>query len=122
MNFEEALRVELSTICNKVFPLNAPEGTKSPFIVYVSSEGIQDKSLDGYLNSKEVECGINILHSNYPGMKDITRNVIEKLKTFQSRVIGEGPFIQNVTYENVDEFFDHEIALYRCVLNIKVKF
>jgi hypothetical protein len=124
MDFEEALRAELSSIIeinNKVFPLNAPEGTLAPYIVYVSSEGLQEKTLDGYLDSKEIECEINILHSGYGSMKALTKEVLSKILSFQGRVIGlEGPYIHDLTYEKPAEIYENEVSLYRSVLEIKV--
>lgn len=127
MNFEEALRVELGTInglANKVFPLYAPEGEKAPFVVYVPSEGVQGKSLQGYLSSKEVECEVNILQDSYSSLKALVKPVLEKLITFQGRVIGGeyGPFIQDLTYEPPVEVYEKEVSLYRCVIVFIVKF
>lgn len=126
MNFDEALRDELGSISeliNRVFPLKAKEGMKAPYIVYVSSEGIQDKSFQGYLDSKTVDCEINILHDSYGNMKSLTKEVLAKIISFQDRSIGEnGPFIQNVTYERPVELYEKEISLYRCVIDIKVRF
>jgi hypothetical protein len=125
MNFEEALRAELSTITeltNKVFPLNATEGIKAPYIIYVSTEGIQDKTLQGYLASKEIECEINILHDSYVNLKSLTKQVLAKIIAFQGRIIGDnGPFIQNVTYEKPVELYESLVFLYRCVINTKFK-
>jgi hypothetical protein len=129
MNFEEALRVELGTLTglsNKVFPLNATEGTKAPYVVYVSSEGLQVKTLQGYLGSKEVDCEINILHDSYANMKDLGKEVLAKIISFQGRHIGgllskDGPFIQNVTYTKPMEIYEKEVALYRSVIDITVK-
>jgi hypothetical protein len=126
MNFEEALTAELTMVeglDNKVFPLNAKEGTIPPYIVYLSSEGIQDKSFDGYLITKEVECEINILHSTYREMKDMTKLVLEKIISFQGRSIGEtGPLIQNLSYEKPIELYEKDIKQYRSVIDLKLKF
>lgn len=132
MYFEEALRAELNAIddlTDKVFPLNATEGTKAPYLIYVSSEGVQDKSLQGYLSNKEVDCEINILHESYAGMKDLTKSVLSKILTFQGRSIGGigtlqkgGIFIQNVTYEKPVEIYEQEVDLYRSVTEFKFRF
>jgi hypothetical protein len=126
MNFEEALVVELSTIpdlINKIFPLMAPEGTKPPFIVYVSSEGIPDKTLQGYLSSKEVFCEIHVVHSNYGSVKNLSKQVLAKIQTFYGRAIGiDGPFIQNVTYDKPVEVYEKEVSLYRSSFDLTVKF
>ncbi|MFS1519682.1 DUF3168 domain-containing protein [Bacillus sp. SCS-151] len=122
MTFEEALQEELSTIM-KVYPLNAKEGTKAPYIIYVSSEGLQDKSLQGYLDSKEVSFELNILHNGYGLLKSKTRLVLQKVLSFQGRAIGnDGPFIENVSYEKPVELWEDQVKLYRCIINCKVKF
>ncbi|ALC92062.1 hypothetical protein AM500_21385 [Bacillus sp. FJAT-18017] len=126
MNFEEALTAELSSLpglADKVYPLNAPEGTPAPYIIYVSSEGLQDKSLKGYHSSKEVPCEINIFTDSYAGLKDLTQQVITKLVSFQSRNIGHsGPFIQNFTYEKPVELYENQVSLYRCLIEGIFKF
>jgi hypothetical protein len=126
MNFEEALTAELTMIdglAHKVFPLNAKEGTVPPYIVYLSSEGVQDKSFEGYLISKEVECEINILHSTYREMKGLTKLVLEKIISLQGRTIGEGgPSIQNLSYEKPIELYEKDIKQYRSVIDVKFKF
>jgi hypothetical protein len=126
MNFEEALVEEFNTIPNildKAFPLMAPEGIKPPFIVYVSSEGVQDKTLQGYLSSKEVVCEIHVVHSNYNNVKSLSKQVISKIQSFYGRTIGtDGPFIQNVTYEKPTEVYEKEVNLYRSSFDLTVKF
>jgi tRNA(His) 5'-end guanylyltransferase len=126
MTFEEALRAELSIISsltNKVFPLTATEGTKAPYVIYVSAPAIKDKSLIGYLNSNQVDCEINILHNTYRELKELIDLVIDKLLSFQDRSIGEsGPFIKDITYQTSPEMYEKEVSLYRSVIDIKVKF
>jgi hypothetical protein len=125
MNFEEAFRAELSTITeltNKVYPLNATEGVKAPYVIYMPGEGLQDKTLEGYLASKEVECEINILHDSYGNLKSLAKQVLSKVISFQSRMIGDnGPFIQNVTYEKPVELYESQVFLYRCVIDLKFR-
>lgn len=124
MSFESSMRTELMKITglnNKVFPLNAPEGTASPYLVYVSSNGIEAKSHDGYLDLITVGCELNIVHSTYPDMKSLAGLVVEKLKTFQGATIGD-VFIQNITYEAPVELYESEIDAYRTVINIEVIF
>ncbi|CEG26010.1 tail completion protein gp17 [Bacillus sp. B-jedd] len=125
MNFEEALRQELSDIAslnNKVYPLVAPEGTEAPYVVYVSSEGIQDKSFDGYLQTRTVDFEMNVFAGKYSNLKALTKEVIAKIVSFQGREIGtRGPVIQNVTYHKPVEAYDKDTKLYVSVFDIKVK-
>ncbi|MFJ5713117.1 DUF3168 domain-containing protein [Neobacillus sp. NPDC093127] len=124
--FEQALESELGQIDDiedKIYALNAEEGVKAPYIIYVSSDGLQDKSLLGYLSSREVDCEINVIHTTYAEMKAITKEVLAKILSFQGRIIGEnGPFIQNVTYHKPVELYEQEVNLYRCVIDCNFKF
>lgn len=126
MEFEEALKAELSTISelnNQVFPLNATEGTKAPYIVYVSSEGIQERTLDGYVRSREVDCEIHILHDKYFSLKDLTRQVISIIDSFQQRFIGGSTdvYVQASTYQKVNEMYLPDLLQYLCVLELTVR-
>ncbi|MED4206593.1 DUF3168 domain-containing protein [Neobacillus mesonae] len=125
MDFEEALAEELYTIeClrDKVFPLNAKEGTKAPYVIFLSSIGLQDKSFEGYLDSKVIPCEINILHKSYRELKPLTKQVLNKILSFQDRKIGsEGPVIKNVTYEEPVELYEQQVNLFRSVFDIKVR-
>lgn len=126
MNFEEALTVELEQIPSlnqKVFPGIMP-GKSAPYIAYLSSEGVQMKELGiGYTEGKTVEFTINIVTQKYGELKSLSRAVLQKLISFQSRVIGtDGPFIQEFTYTKPVELYEPEPKLYRCVIDCEVYF
>jgi hypothetical protein len=126
MTFEESLYNELATITDlngEIYPLNADTDTKPPYLVYVSSEGEQERTLDGYVISKEITCELHILHDEYSSLKGLTRQVISLIDTFQRRIIGGsgGVYVQGATYENVHEQFVPELIQYLCILEIKVR-
>lgn len=122
MSFEIALREELTAVSgleNKLFPSDAPEDTPSPYVVYDSSEGVQDKSLDGYLSSKAVECALNVVCSSYKALKTLSPEVIQRLLSFEQRTIGvTAPvFVQELRLDgNSMDFYDPDIQMYRCVI------
>jgi hypothetical protein len=125
VDFEQALTAELESISGlggKVFPLNATEGTKPPYLIYVTSEGLRDKTLDGYLESREIDYELNILSATYTGLKPLITEVISKILSFQSRVIGtNGPYVQNVTYEEPVELYEAQVNWYRCNIQIRAR-
>lgn len=126
MSFEDALKAELSQttkLKSKVFPLNARMGIVPPFLVFVSTEGVRDKTLKGYLTTKEVSVELNILSTTYQEMKEITRLVLDKIISFQERTIGEsGIFIQEVSYSSPTELYENELKSYRSLLEVTFKF
>jgi hypothetical protein len=126
--FEEGLKTELTSISgltNKVFPLSANEGVTTPYVVYISSEGEYEKALGGgYLvGTKEVNCELHILHGSYASLKDLTRQVITKLISFQGRVIGGvgGVKVYDVKYDVIHEQYIDELFQYLCVISVTVK-
>lgn len=127
MYFEEALKTELESITaltNKVFPLTAIEGVGTPYLAYISSEGIPEKDLNGYSGLKEVHAELHILSDEYPSLKDITRQVIDKVVSFQSRVIGgaDGVMINDVTLDkDPTEQFIPELLQFLCIVAISVR-
>lgn len=129
MNFEAALVAELEAateLIGKVYGLTGLKGDvapAAPYLIIVSSEGLQLKSHDGYLGTKEVDFEVNVVHSTYSNMKALTAIVLAKLITFQSRVIGtNGPYIQNFTYEKPVELYESEVKLFRDHIVAKVAF
>ncbi|WEK53321.1 MAG: DUF3168 domain-containing protein [Candidatus Cohnella colombiensis] len=132
MDFESALKLELISVSglkDKVFPLVASEKDvnneplKAPYVVYSSSDGLKEKSMDGYQGLKQVDVTINVIASSYPNLKPLESAIITKLISFQSRVIGEGgPFIQDITYEEPVELFEPLPKLHRAIISFTVHF
>jgi hypothetical protein len=122
--FETALKEELSTIpelANKVYPLNASRDVAAPYLVYLTNSGLPDKTLDGYLESKEVVCELNVIHPTYGGMKALSNSVLMVILSFIGRGIGTGqfPVVQDVAYDTV-EIHEPEIKAFRCNIQFQV--
>lgn len=126
MNFEEALTFELEAIpklSGKVYPGFQP-GKTAPYLVYLSSPGIRSKELSsGYMDSKQVNATLNVVTAKYIDLVPLSDSVVEKIISFQGRVIGDnGPFIQEITYEEPVELYEDGPKLYRCIIEFKVYF
>lgn len=124
MDFEQALRAELITLTNlsgKLYPLFAPEGTIPPFVVYQKIRTDYVKTLDGTQTYRDGWYEFDLLATTYADLQLKYVALIDKLKTFVGRNIGTGgPFIQNVTVENVVELYENQVDWHR--MNIEVKF
>lgn len=128
-DFEQALVQELNSITalgGRIYPLFAPEATKHngvPYLIYASSEGLRDKTLGGYSDSKEVRGELNIIAERYADMKAITKKVVALLISFEGRQIGTGgPYIEEVTYQMPVELYEAQPGLHRCVIEFQVYF
>lgn len=122
MNFEQALRAELITISglsNKVFPMQAPEGIATPFVIYQKSMTEYIKTMDGTTGTRMGRYEIDILAITYSDLQSYLVAVKNKLISFENRFIGTGgPFVQSVMIENLIELFEDRVKFYRANFEI----
>jgi len=129
MTFEAALAQELKTIGvlgGRVYPLAAPEANRNkgtPYVIFVSSEGLRTKTLDGYQSGKTVPGEINVISDDYNELRSVTAAIVELLVGMEQRTIGSGgPFIQEVVYQEPRELYEEAPKLYRCLIDFEVYF
>jgi hypothetical protein len=126
MEFEEALVVEFNKIpliTGKVYPVFTGEGVDPPFLVYVSSEGTQERTLTEFTGMKTIECEIHAVGNTYEEMKTLIKAVINTIITFRQRKIGDdsGPFLYTVRYEQPEEMFEGDTWIYRASFDMTVR-
>jgi len=112
MTFGEALRHELIQIpqlSQKVFPIVAPEGVKSPFLVYKREEAEGKKTLSGTSNKVHATYELILVTGDYAEKEAIEELIKLRVLSFYGRNIGEnGPFIQNETFKLLGEAYSLE--------------
>lgn len=120
---EKALRYELNKIpelTNKIFPTNAPEGQKAPYLVYMTRKRSL-KDLEGHTKDREVYVMLNILCSSYLQMKELAKKVEELVIAFPLRNIGkDGLYIQDITLDDITEIYENELKLERGIIPFKI--
>lgn len=123
---EKALVNELnnvSEIKDLIFPTNAPEGQKSPYLVYIKTYYNQLKTLDGFTNTIESSYLLNILASKYSEMVLLRDKIKSTILTFPLRVVGlENIYVEDVTINNITEAYESELALYRGIIDVKISY
>lgn len=121
---ERALAFELSKIPelnDKIYPTNAPEGEKAPYLTYILSSYEQLRTLDAILDDTEKSYMLNILCASYEQMKELTEAVKEKAYGFIGNCIGQAPvYVENVVINNMSETYEDELKLYRGILDITI--
>lgn len=119
MSFEGDLSTSLRSIADlsdKVFPLTAPKGTKAPYVFFQSSEGMRDRTLEGYIDSKEIAVELSVVHETYDQMKLMTQEVMSLILGFeQSTMINTN--IQEITYSAPVELYEQNAQVWRCVID-----
>lgn len=120
---EIALRYELnqiSEITNKIFPTNAPEGQKPPYLVYMVRKRPL-KTLEGITKDRECNVMLNIFGGSYFEMKSITKKIEDLIITFPLRVIGDnGLYVQDLTIDEMSETYENELKLQRGIIPFKI--
>lgn len=118
MNFDEIITKKLKEVCNNTFPVNAYKDVKTPYIVYDAPETVEDKTLEGYINSYRTEVDIYIVCETFTEVKDKTRQVIQLIKNMEMQDV-EGVYFEEITFsEYNDQFYDKESKTYVHVLNV----
>lgn len=124
MDIESSLRHELSQIpriANAVYPLIAPEGCQSPFLVYSMLDKGYIETLDGIKIEKDSKYEINILCDSYAELKSIYIDVEVKLNSMIERLIGNGHiFVQNVSLGIPKDAFEPELELHRIIFEASI--
>ena len=127
MTFEAALRTELMTITslnNKVFPMRAPEGTEAPYLIYTTTLGDYDKSLEGWHKSKGVTVELNVIHDRAAAVRALSREVQALVMGFEGRQLAStGPLVDEIIFEGEGvELYEAQVDLYRKVISFKTYF
>jgi hypothetical protein len=126
MDFEQALTYELQAITGltgRVFPQKAAENFLPPFVVYISSEGEQIMTLSGPTDMTELTCEIHINAENYEQLKSLTKSVLDRLKSFLQRNIGQnGPYIKSISNTEPTEDIDNNTNFHLSSFDIRVRF
>lgn len=120
---EKALRYELNKISeleNKVFPTNAPEGQKSPYLVYITSKKTA-KDLDGVTKDRECYVMLNTLCNSYSQMKYIVKKIEDIVINLPLRNIGEDNlYIQDIDITDISEIYEEQLKLQRGIIAFTV--
>lgn len=120
---EKAIRYELNKIIeleNKIFPMNAPEGQKPPYLVYITRKKPL-KDLDGVKKNRECYLLLNILCSSYSQMKYITKKIEDIIIKFPQKSIGkEDLYIQDIVFADITESYEEQLKLHRGIIPFTV--
>ena len=121
---ERALIYELKKIAeigNRIYPMNIPEGTDRPCLAYNLIGSSEDKDLNGFTGYTESSYMFSVLAPTYKQMVDIRRKVIELVKGFLRRTIGEqNIYIQDVLIDDPQETYEINLMLFRGIIDFTI--
>lgn len=105
---------------NKVYPTNAPEGEKTPYLVYFYKE-VEGKDLDGYDGLYTSNIVLNIMDKSFSeanSKKEVLKRMLKHLTNTKLGVF----FIQEVSLEESEIVYENELKIYRGIVPITIYF
>lgn len=125
---EIALRYEIEKaipeLKDNIFPTNAPEGSKRPYLVYVRISTKKIKTLEGFTGNEYLSFMFSIMATRYSDMIRIRRKVENLLLSLPGKHIGEDSsiFVEDIDINNVTEQYEHELKLNRGIIDFTIYF
>ena len=121
MFIEEVLVKELKIILeNKIYPINAPEGTLLPYLTYQANNGENLRSIDGnYSNVFNSNFDVDLYCKTYSELKVKTELVLKTLKGIWNKTV-DGIYIQAIRVGEPTELYEHEVNCYRSNVEIQI--
>lgn len=120
---EKALRNAITqAIPNmKIYPTNAPENAKHPYLVYTRTNTRKTKTLDGYTDKQALNFMFSVMAAKYADMVD-TRKQIEDLLLSLPKTQIDGIHIDDIDINNIDEQYEHELKVNRGIIDFTIYF
>lgn len=124
MNIEQAIITELKAlVTNKAYPAEAPQNTAAPYITVTMSQRDEVNCLDGYSGLVEKYFDVEAYAGSYADMKTLQDAIIAEVKTWQlSTIASTGPYVQQVKIDNVNEFYQKDLSLHWCLIEIIIHY
>lgn len=123
MDLEAGLKIELTVteLESKVFPDNAPEGTKTPYLTYSHDSSDHQCELQGYNSSRSDNYVIEVFHERKSTVISLKKSIVSKLKAMWEKNIAlSGPYIQQLEILNDFETYEDAVKLYKGVVEINI--
>lgn len=125
---ETALRYEIEKaipeLKDNIFPTNAPEGSKGPYLVYARISTKRLKTFEGYTGNQYLSYMFSIMAARYSEMVRVRKQVEELLLSLSKRHIGKDSsfFIEDLDINNITEQYEHELKVNRGIIDFTIYF
>lgn len=106
---------------DELYPTNAPEGHKKPYLVYARITTNKLKTLEGFTGQEYLSFMFSIMANRYGDMKSLTKKVEDLLISLPGTQLGSFD-IQDLDINNVHEVYEHELKVNRGVIDFTIYF
>ena len=112
----------LTSLRNKVYPVEALKKATAPFVFFVPTEDAAEEALDG-LTELEVWAGaVHVVTETYAELIDLVPQVRAELRGLMGRQI-EDLYVEHVTIRGTSpDLKEREVDLYRRALDVRIHY
>lgn len=108
----------IAELANKVYMLNAPELTASPYCVFTKTRSEEEYTLDGATGNRRVSFDINVYVKDHIQLLTIANQVHDKLLSLQGQTLGT--FNIQLAKVEMTDFYDSTVDMGRTALELEI--
>lgn len=112
---------EIPELENQIYPTNAPETYKKPYLVYTRISTEKIKTLEGFMGKEYLSFMFSIMATKYGDMKELTKKIENLLESLPNSELGSF-FIEDIDISNVHEVYEHELKVNRGIIDFTIYF
>ena len=106
---------------DEIYPTNAPERAKRPYLVYTRINTKKVKTLQGTTNKEYLSYMFSVMATRYSEMKSLTKKVEDLLISLPGTTMGNF-YIEDIDINNVTEQYEHELKVNRGIIDFTIYF
>lgn len=112
---------EIPELENQIYPTNAPETYKKPYLVYTRISTEKIKTLEGFTGKEYLSFMFSVMATKYGDMKELTKKIENLLESLPNSELGSF-FIEDIDISNVHEVYEHELKVNRGIIDFTIYF
>jgi hypothetical protein len=110
---------EIPELENQIYPTNAPETYKKPYLVYTRISTEKIKTLEGFMGKEYLSFMFSVMATKYGDMKELTKKIENLLESLPNSELGSF-FIEDIDISNVHEVYEHELKVNRGIIDFTI--
>ena len=115
----EMLSENIKELNDEIYPLNAPETSEKPYLVYAKIGDKDIKTLEGFTNSKHSTFMFSIMAKRYSEMAKIRKKTEKLIKSLIGKSKNEIN-IEDVEMNKIEEVYEFNLKLHRGIIDFTV--
>ncbi|WP_312371867.1 tail completion protein gp17 [Lachnoclostridium sp.] len=123
---EKELRYEIlkaiPELNDQIYPTNAPEEAKKPYLVYARISTKKIKTLEGYTDKQALSFMFSVMATKYGDMVNLRDKIEKVLLSLPHKKVGSDSsiFIEDLSINNIDETWESQLKINRGIIDFTI--